>query len=294
VSVNFAHRVWRQRDPEDCIQELELAKKELSPNLRFVVFDDCPTVNKERFNEFLRLYIKRINCERSIVNTRADCINDEMLDLMKQCPVRFLTIGVEHGNPEVFKLVNKNETFEQIEEACRLIKKHGIRLGVSFIIGLPLDNYERTKDSINLYKKLKAEQLFLNEFIPYKATAAREWFENNNGIITGEFVQRNEYQHPLEWGTDILVETKDFTAFERQKAYYMFLFEVAEPRLKMRYIFKIINIAWKYNLTHEFITWLLYGVWVSLKDTVRKLGIAFYVFRKTGFKGLVNKIRKSI
>ena len=293
VSICFAHRFWRPRNPEQCIKELEIAKKEMSPNLRFVVFDDCPTVDKERFNKFLELYIKKINSELSIVNTRADSIDEKMLSLMKKCPLRFLSIGVEHGNPEVFKMVNKGETFEQIENACKLIKKQGIRLGVSFIIGLPGDSFEKTMDSIRFYKKLGAEQLSLNLMMPYKNTVARDWFEKNGGKFYDEFESGKTIAHPLQC-PKAMVETPGFTAFQRKKAFYMFLFKVAEPRLKLRYMPRIITIAGKYGLLQEFLFWIPHGVITSIKNKYRLFKIGLYFYKKRGFSGLINKIIKSI
>jgi len=291
ASIGLSYRYWRPRKPEECIKEMELAKKEISPNLRFVLFDDCPTVHMGRFINLLKLYIEKINSELVIVNTRADSLNEEIVKLIKQCNCRVLSVGVEHGNPEVFKMANKGETFEQIEEACRLIKKYGIRLSVSFIIGLPGDSLERTKDSIKLCNKLKADQVSLNLFIPFRYTPAREWLEKNNGIIYNELEYGSSVTPPLECPI-VMSETPTFTKFEIEKAFYMFLFGVAEPRLKFRYLLKIISIAMKYNLYLEFISWLPRGIYTSIRNMFHVAKYGFYVYRKVGFKNLSNRLIK--
>lgn len=290
-SIGLSYRIWRPRKPEECIRELEFAKKEISENLKFVVFDDCPTVNMARFNEFLELYIEKINAELAIVNTRADSIDDKLLELLKKCNIRLLSIGVEHGNPQVFKMVNKGESLEDVKRACKLIRKHKIRLGVSFIIGLPGDNLERTKDSIELCRELKADVVSLNFLNPFKLTPAREWLEKNHAVIYDELNYGALVMQPLEC-PQILVETPDFTKFERQKAFYMFLFAVAEPRLKLRYLPKIISIAKKYELKSEFIHWLPHGIVTSLKNTYHILTYGIYVYKKIGFKNLIKRLLK--
>jgi radical SAM superfamily enzyme YgiQ (UPF0313 family) len=290
-SIGLSYRLWRPRKPEECIKELEEAKKEISENLKFVVFDDCPTVNIQRFHKFLELYIEKINAELAIVNTRADSIDDKLLELLKKCNIRLLSIGVEHGNPEVFKMVNKGETLEEVERACELIKKHKIRLGVSFIIGLPGDNLEKTKDSISLCKKLKADVVSLNFLNPFKLTPAREWLEKNHATIYDELDYGALVMKPLEC-PQILIETPEFTKFEREKAFYMFLFGVAEPRLKLRYFLKIMSIAKKYDLNKEFVAWIPFGIATSLKNTWHIITYGFYVYKKIGIKNLINRLLK--
>lgn len=288
ASFGLSYRRWRARKPEECIQELELAKKEISPHLKFVVFDDNPTVNIKRFNEFLELYSKRINSELVVVNTRADGIDDAFLELLKKCNVPMISIGVEHAHPEVFKLINKGETLEQIEEACRLIKKHKLRLCISFVIGLPGDNLERTKASIDFCRRVKADQYSINQINPYKYTSAREWFDENNANLYNEIGYDAQPLTSFECETPI-VETPDFTREEREKAFYMFLLGVADPRLKLRKLSKIFSVAKKYNLHREFIYWLPRGVATSLKEDKKYIVAAWTIYKTDGFGHLLKR-----
>jgi len=93
-------RKWRSRDPEKCIEELKLAKK-IFQNIKVIICDDNPTADKNRFKRFLKLYIDEIGNELSIINTRADGIDDELLILLKKCGVNNIAIGVESANEEV-------------------------------------------------------------------------------------------------------------------------------------------------------------------------------------------------
>jgi len=210
-------RKSRARKVEECIKELEKAKEEISPHLKFVVFDDNPTVIKTRFNKFLDLYVKKIKSELSIVNTRADGIDDEFLVLLKRCKVSVISIGVEHAHPEVYNLINKGETLEQIEKACKLIKKHRIKLAVSFVIGLPKDNIERTRESIRFCKRVKADIFSINQICPYKGTRARDLFEQSNARIYNEVGFDAQHVTTFECEEPI-VETPDFTKEEKKKS----------------------------------------------------------------------------
>ena len=288
ASAGLAYRRWRPRDPEECIQELEKAQREISKNLKFVVFDDNPITDKERFKIFLRMYSERIRAELTIVNVRADGVDDEFLNLLKKCKVDFISIGVEHVNPEVFKLVNKGETLEQIEKAARLIKKHHINLGMSFVIGLPKDNLERTKECIKFCKKIKADEYSINLICPFRHTLAREWFEKNNAKLYNEIGYDAQPLTKIRCESPV-VETLDFTRKEREKAYYMFLMGVAEPRLKLSKLPEIFSITKEYGLYPEFFSWLPHGIVSDLKNKQKFMRRAILIARIYGFSYLIKR-----
>ena len=279
---------WRLRKVEDCIRELETAKKTISPHLYIGVIDDNPTVYKERFNEFLRQYVEKIKLALFVTNTRADGVTDEFIELMKKCGCSGIAIGVEHAHPEVFKLIDKGETMETIEKACRLIKKHNFGLILTFIIGLPGDNLERVKASIEFAKKMKADDVSLNMMIPYKGTTARKWFdeqgikiENEIGV-DGQIRKRFECPEPF-------FETPDFSKKDREKAYYMFLLGVAHKKLKLRKIFKILQVVKEYGLYSEFARWLPHGIMRSLENKKVLAKIAFDIYSREGMQTLFKR-----
>jgi radical SAM superfamily enzyme YgiQ (UPF0313 family) len=288
ASAGLSYRRWRPREPEACIRELELAQKDISPNLKFIVFDDNPTVDKKRFCKFLDLYSKKIKAELVIVNTRADGIDDTLLGLLKKCRVGLILIGVEHAHPEVFKLINKGETLEQIEKACKLVKKYKLRLAISFIIGLPGDNLERMRVCIEFAKRVKADQYSINQICPYRYSRARQWFEENNAKLYNEVGYDAQPLTRFECETPI-VETPDFTRKEREKAFYMFLFGVADQRLKLKELPKILSIAKKYSLYPEFFSWLPYGILTELKTQRKLIEGALSIYRNYGFVYLIKR-----
>jgi anaerobic magnesium-protoporphyrin IX monomethyl ester cyclase len=280
-------RKWRPRKPEECIEELELAKKNLPP-FKVIIFDDNPTVDKKRFYRFLELYHKKIKRELFIVNTRADGIDDTFLTLLKKCGVDWIAIGVEHAHPEVYKLINKGESLQQIENACKLIKKHKLELCLSFVVGLPGDNLERTKESIKFYKKMKADQVSLNHITPFRHTAARKWFEEHNSKIYNEIDFSATPMLSFECEKPV-VDTPDFSIWEREKAFYLFILKIADQRLQLRKMSKIFRIAKKYNLYREFIFWLPNGILTSLKQNKKYLKKGFLICRREGFVYLLKR-----
>lgn len=284
---SFAHNRWRARNPENCITELEMAKKTITPNLAVIICDDAPTTNKERFNKFLELYAKRIKTKISIMNLRADSIDEKFLILLKKCGGNFVSLGVEHAHPEVFGLIDKGETLKQIEDAAKLVKKHNMELGLSFIIGLPNDNLERTKESINFANRVKGDRCGWNFIAPYKGSEVLEWFQKNGKVYS--LLNYNTRITKHFTCTEPCTETSDFTREERKKAHFMCLFETTTYDCNFRNIFGAIKVAIRYNLYLECFCWIPRGIIKNIKDKKKLLKRSFLFYKREGLKHLIEK-----
>ncbi len=284
----FSNRRWRPRTPENCIEELENAKKSLSPNIRVVVCDDCPTADINRFIKFLKIYKDKIKLNLSIVNTRADCVNDELLSLLKECGCEDFWLGVEHAHPEVYKLVNKGESLEQIEKAAKMVKAHGMNLGLSFIIGLPGDNLQRTKASIAFAKRNKADFCNWSIVVPYEHTEVREWFDKN-GVVNDliNYDSRINIDFSIETPR---AESKDFSIQDRLKAQYMCVFETVSYPCTMRNFMPALKASLKYNLLPDFIYWLPRGLIKNLKLNKERILKIISFYKREGLMSSIQRV----
>ncbi|MDE6380600.1 MAG: TIGR01212 family radical SAM protein [Muribaculaceae bacterium] len=75
-----------------------------------------------------------------IIGTRPDCLPENLLDglaeLNRRKPV-IVEIGAETSFDATLRLINRNHTWEQVEDAARRLNKRGIRVGLHLIAGLP-------------------------------------------------------------------------------------------------------------------------------------------------------------
>ena len=179
----IAGRRVRPRDLDACIEQIETALNKYKSIITVSITDDCPTFNRKRFKSFLQKIIdKRIEILLTVDNMRADLIDDEMLDLYALAGGQNICLGVESGNPEVFKLVHKGESLDTIIKAAKLIKAHNLSLGLCFVIGLPEDTLERHMSSIKLAKDLKPDYIYWNMCTPWPGTEIYEWFKKHGEI----------------------------------------------------------------------------------------------------------------
>ncbi len=279
---------WRPRNPGDCIAEVMKAKRELPALNSVIVYDDSPMTRKEHAREFLELYIaNNIDLPLSIINTRADCLDEEMVQLFKKVKCPSIGMGVEHGHPEVFNEIGKGETLDDIKKAAKLVKKYKMPLCLCFIIGLPGDSLEKTKHSINLAKELKPNHIFWNMATPFKGTRVREWYDQYGKVF-------DEIDHSSLVDGDFMcdepcLESPDFSKEERKKAYLMAILETVDARLKMRHIPRLIPYVLKYGLYKEFFFWLPKHIKKSLVSIIFLPQQAVKIYRAGGIKGVIQR-----
>lgn len=239
-------RKWRYRPTEQCIEEVKIAKKTYPHLWKIDIPDDCPTGSIRHFKEFLIKYLESgINIQLVVSNLRADRIDEEVLGLLKKVGADSVCIAAEHGHPEVFNMINKGETLDEIKASARMIKKAGLRLGMCFIIGLPGDSLERMQYSVNLARELKVDFCYWNMIIPHKGTRVRDWFEKN-GVLYDEIGITSIKGHSFMCD-DPVVETKDFTREERKQAFFLAALRTNSYRIKLTEIPALLRYVHKYG-----------------------------------------------
>ncbi len=95
-------------------------------------------------------------------------------------------LGVESADEEVFNIIRKGETLNDITNACRLAARFKMKVILNFIIGLPKDSFEKTYTSILFARRLKAYSIGWNILVAYKGTVAWNWFKAN-GVVTQDY-----------------------------------------------------------------------------------------------------------
>ncbi len=83
------------------------------------------------------------------LSTRPDAIDKDTLFRLKEFKVSTIELGAQSMCDEVLALSGRGHTAEQTETAARLIKKHGFKLILQMMTGLPGDTLERTIETAN-------------------------------------------------------------------------------------------------------------------------------------------------
>ncbi|MEW6711831.1 MAG: radical SAM protein, partial [Candidatus Riflebacteria bacterium] len=178
-----AGRKVRARELDVCLEQIAQAVAAQPSINTITVTDDCPNFDKPRFKDFLRRFASMFpGLTLTVDNMRADLLDEEMIILYTRAGGKNLCLGTESGDPEVFAMVTKGETLDDVVKTSNLVRKHNLQLGLCFVIGLPGDTLERHQKSIALAKELNPDYVFWNMCVPWPGTGIYEWFLKNGEI----------------------------------------------------------------------------------------------------------------
>ena len=128
--------------------------------------------------ERAKLYIDEGLFEGIRISTRPDCINEEILILLKKYGVTSIELGCQSMNDEVLLLNGRGHTSDDVVKASELIKEYGFEFGVQMMTGLYGDSDETaiktaeklialSPDTVRIYPTVVLEGTRLSEL--YKA-----------------------------------------------------------------------------------------------------------------------------
>ena len=172
-------RKVRFRSVENVIQELKQMKR---IGYDFIQFqDDTFTFKKKRLLHLLKRMREENLGLQWICDTRLTSLDEEVLSAMKQTGCVRVKVGIESGNREILKAINKGITPEEVLEKTALIKESGLSLTAYFMVGFPGETDEQALDTIRLAKRIEADYYSLSVVAPYYGTPFYEDFVSRNG-----------------------------------------------------------------------------------------------------------------
>ncbi len=103
---------------------------------------------------------------------RVDTVRDEsLLRKMRQAGIRWLALGIESANRAVRKDVSKGYREEKIEDTVKKIQAAGIYIIGNYIFGLPEDDLDSMRETLDLAKALNTEYANFNSAMAYPGSA---------------------------------------------------------------------------------------------------------------------------
>jgi len=183
---SISGKYYRFRSPETVVEEIEYLYKVRGQE--FITFqDDNFLPNKKRAIKLCELIYKRFGDKIHFdCQARADNIDDDVLTVMKKTGFRLIHVGIECANDRLLSLVQKKETLQQIIDGVRQIKKHGIQVSGTFILGLPTEISEDRKAAYELAKELDLDYVRFNNATPYPGTKLYEMAQTQGRFLPGD------------------------------------------------------------------------------------------------------------
>ena len=160
---------YRRRSPAHVAAELQRIQENYTVD-QFWFVDDVFTISHKwlaEFNEVLQQKNMRIRYE---CITRADRMNEEVIQLLKSSGCFRVWIGAESGSQKVIDLMDRRVDVEQVRNMIRLSRKHGLEAGTFIMVGYPGETREDIYETARHLKIANPDHFTITVAYPIKGT----------------------------------------------------------------------------------------------------------------------------
>jgi len=162
--------------------------------------------------------------------TRVDKLSIPLVKKMKSAGCSRIQVGIETGDPELLKKLGKRGcTIETIEKTLKFVQKEGILLEANFMVGLPGDSWKAVKNTANLIKKIKPDDVAVSIATPYPGTPLFKIAKQRNWLITNDWKNYSTMTPVMKLPN---FSDKDIKDAQR------YLYHLAQSRINIRNIAK--------------------------------------------------------
>jgi anaerobic magnesium-protoporphyrin IX monomethyl ester cyclase len=168
-----SHQVYgqthRRRNPIKVVDELEWLLTEYTPDIAWVS-DDVFTIN----HEWIRKYAAEMRHRHLHIPfeciSRADRLNEEMLDLLAELGCFRIWIGSESGSQRLLDSMDRGVKVEQVQQAVEMSRARRIQSGMFLMWGYEGEEMEDIEATIRHVSKAKPDIFFTTVSYPIKGT----------------------------------------------------------------------------------------------------------------------------
>ena len=248
-------RVWRSRSPKNVVDEIEHIVK--TYNVRqFRVQDDNLAVSGQRIKDICKEIIRRkLDIKWYTPNGVAIwTLNEEILSLMKKSGYYLAIFGIESGNEETLKYIDKPINLKYARKIIGICHKLGIWTCSTFLLGFPHESLKHIRDTIEFAKDsgLDFAQFYIAQ--PYAGTPLYKKFQEegllDEGIKESSSLAASQYRTHYFSGEELQkLQQQAYAEFMKHKMKSLtnpkFLIKTVLPKNKsfeeIRYSAKIVK-----------------------------------------------------
>ena len=220
IYCTMANSKWKQRSAKSVMEELRHLKHNYNINT-IMFFDETFTKDKKRVEEITQAMIDEKLNIKWYCNSRVDILDLDILKKMKLAGCRAVCMGIESGSQNIIGGANKKISVEKSAKAIQMVKDAGIKAYCSFIIGLPGENQDTIKETIEFIKRTLPTGGEVNVAAHYPGTKLYD-IALEKGWITKEINFRGMNQNRSMMRTDELTTQEIDKA--RKMAYHALFF----------------------------------------------------------------------
>ena len=174
----------RMRSPKSVIEEIIYNWE--TYNARFFYFTDpnfLYDINRaENICDLIReeIYYKRNGRLSFRIQTRANFDNEKILYKLRATGCELIFLGIESGDDKVLKYNKPGQTVKMVEKVVANIRRVGIRVKASFLLGLPFETEESIQKTVSFIQSLDLDDAAFHTLDVYPGTILSEKVKTEN------------------------------------------------------------------------------------------------------------------
>ncbi|NVK29232.1 MAG: B12-binding domain-containing radical SAM protein [Flavobacteriia bacterium] len=173
---------YRRRSPEQVVEELKLLKEQYNPDTFWFV-DDVFTVSHKWMRGFAEaMEAANLSIEYECI-TRAERMNDEIIDILAKTGCFRVWIGAESGSQRILDAMDRRVDVEVVKSQLQAAKRAGIATGTFIMVGYPGETYSDIRKTAKYLEEAQPSDLTITKCYPIKGT---DLFAEVEDIITEE------------------------------------------------------------------------------------------------------------
>jgi anaerobic magnesium-protoporphyrin IX monomethyl ester cyclase len=183
----------RRRSNKLIIDELKYLKN--TYNAKSILFRDITWSFNKKLTKELCKEIINSNLGLEIgVETRLDCLDDELIDLMEKAGVRSVNLGIESPDDEILiknGRIPYTKKVSNVQKSIQKIENSGIKVQAFYILGLQDDNKYTMRKTLNFSKLLNTFTAQFCVLTPFPGTPTYNQLKEK--LLTNDFTKFDEY-----------------------------------------------------------------------------------------------------
>lgn len=227
---NFGPRI-RYQTAKRLLEEIKALQK--NHGIKEISFcDDTFTAVRRNVLDFCQLIIdEKVDITWSCFS-RVDCIDREILQMLKRAGCHQVMYGVESADPQILLNINKRINLARVEEVVKMTKEVGINCRLAFMFGNPGETEETMEKTLRYAIKLDPDVAIFNIATPYPGTEMYNWAKKEGYLKTEDWSKYNLSQAIMELPTVSSGKVEEYY----KKAFRKFYFR---PGYIFRRLYKI-------------------------------------------------------
>lgn len=195
---------YRSRSPKDVVDEIEESVKRFGFK-SFYFDDDTFNIGKKRVLALAKEIKDRgLNLPWAIM-ARADQMDREILEALKDAGLTALKYGVESGSQDLLARACKGLDLSKVAETVRITRELGISYHLTFMFGLPGETLETARQTIKTAMDLDPDSLQFSIATPFPGSRFHKELLEKGHLLSTNYDDYDGYNNSV-------VRTDELTA----------------------------------------------------------------------------------